>query len=164
MKFKFVFALVLIASAIAGIFYGLTHWSLYRGASAAYIQEFSSTGSWPARYVGIYRDLLTGEEKEFSVFDPVTKDRLEKAVGEKVVLLTENHFLSLWNSHAHSVRAVQELELELGGASVGPLDSKGLCRLVEIVRKSAPMVEVLKKRIKKYEPELLTLIRKCPES
>lgn len=164
MKFKFIFVLLLIVSAIAGTFYGLTHWSLHKGATAGYVQEFSSTGSWPVRYIGVYRDLLTGEEREFSVFDPVTREQLQDAVGQKVVLLTENHFLSLWNSHAHSVRGVQELQLSLDQGSSSPENSDSLCRLVEIVRRSAPMVEVLKERMQKYDPELLGLVRQCSEN
>lgn len=164
MKFKFIFGLFLSASAIAGTFYGLTHWSLHKGATAATLEEFSSTGSWPVRYVGVYRDLLTGKEQEFSVFDPVAREQLEDAVGKEVVLLTENHFLSLWNSHAHSVRGVQELELSLGDTGSGQGRSDGLCRLVEIVRRSAPMVEVLKRRIEKHDPELLALVRQCAQN
>lgn len=160
MKFKFIFGLFLIVAAISAIFYGLTNWSLHRGASAAYVTEFSATDSWPVRYVGIYRDLLTGEEKEFSAFDPIAREQLENAVGEKVVLKTENHFLSLWNSHAHSVRGVEPLELELAQKSAS---GDGLCRLIDIVRRSKPMVEVLRQRIKKYDESLLDLVRQCPQ-
>jgi|GEM_PF-3776763 len=157
MKFKFIFTLLLIVSAIYGLFYGLTNWSLHKGETAARLEEFASTGSWPVRYVGIYTNLLTGEKQEFSVHDPIARAQLEDSVGQELVLLTEDHFLSLWNSHAHSVRGVQELELELGNHNV----SDGLCRLVDIVRRSAPMVDVIKSRVEQYDPELLELIRQC---
>jgi hypothetical protein len=157
MKFKFIFILLLVVSAISGLFYGLSNWSLHKGASAAKLEEFASTGSWPVRYVGIYTNLLTGEKQEFSVYDPIARAQLENLVGQEVVLLTEDHFLSLWNSHAHSVRGVQELELALSTHKV----SDGLCRLIDIVRRSAPMVDVLKSRVEKYDPGLLELIRQC---
>lgn len=161
MKFKFIFGLLLLVSAVSGVFYGLTHWSLHTGATAAHLTEFSATGSWPVRYVGVYRDLLTGEEKEFSAFDPIAREQLGDAVGEKVVLKTQTHFLSLWNSHAHSVRGVAPLELEVdAGPSAGT--EEGLCRLVKIIRRSKPMVEVLRERIQKYDEPLLDLLRQCP--
>lgn len=162
MKYKLIFGLLLFCAAIGGTFWGLSQWSLHRGVVAADLLEFSASNSWPVRYKGLYKNIITGEEKEFTVFDENLVAEMEEFVGQQVALEVETHFLSVWNNHGHSVRGLRALELgQLQPSSLEKDDA--LCRLVHVIRRSRPMVEVLRERIHERDPELLKMVRGCPQ-
>lgn len=134
---------------------------VHHGHSLGVIEQMQSYGRWPFKVSGgLYQESFGPHQKGFIVKNEELAQRLSQAIGRELLFETRSTFLTLfgpYNLEIVSFREAPEPAVEL-------IEDARLCRLVEIIARSQAMVDALRPRIERHDPELLGFMKECQHS
>lgn len=154
MKGKIIGAFLFIFILIGAIGFAVTQYSFSRGVRSGKLVKVSKKGVLLKTYEGTL-DLGSGDGLtwEFSVHDDVIGEQLVSQTGRFVRLEYRELLYKVFYGTKYDVET-----WALEGQSV---DTDYLCRLVNIMRRNATIVNHLRPIIKQEDNELLKAMRKC---
>lgn len=154
MKRKIIGAFIVIFIILGAISYGIVQYSFSHGVRSGKLVKLSQKGVFYKTYEGTL-DLGSGDELtwQFSIHDDDLGDQLVKQTGKFVRLEYRELLFKLFFGTKYDVES-----WSLEGESN---DLEYLCRLVNIMRSNASIVNYLRPMIQKEDSELLKKIRSC---
>jgi hypothetical protein len=161
MKAKILTFLVFFALFFGIGAYFLSTTVVYHGHSLGSVVETTSFGSWPFKVSGgLYQESYGAHQRGFIVKNEELAQRLAKSEGRELVFEIRSTFMNLsapYNEQIVSFREAPEPAVEL-------LEDDRLCRLVAVITQSKAMVDALRPRIERDDPELLDQLKTCQRS
>lgn len=134
---------------------------IYHGHSVGSVVELQSHGRWPFQMSsGLFQETYGPHQSGFIVKNEELAQRLAQNKGRELVFEVQSTFFHPFAPYNLEIISFREVPLATQDLS----DDEHLCRLVSVIARSQTMVEVLKKRIERYDPQLLPSLRDCQHS
>ena len=158
MKIKLIGIFIIISLILGGSTYLIFTYPYSSGMRSGKLVKLSKKGILYPTYEGIL-DLGSGDKLtwEFSVHDKKLGEELTKHSGSMVKLEYNELFYKVLFETKYNVTSYEIIQPN-GLAST---TDKRFCRLVNVMRRSFPVVTTIRENILKFDKELLDEVRKC---
>ena len=157
MKIKLFSILFLISIILLGGSYLIFTYPYSSGARSGKLVKLSKKGIIYPTYEGIL-DLGSGDKLtwEFSIHDKKIGEQLSKHSGKNIKLNYDELFFKVLFETKYNVTSFEVIEKK----EYLRKDPR-FCRLVNVMRRSLPVVNEIRENINKYDPTLLDEVRDC---